>query len=231
MKTIAILQSNYIPWKGYFDLIDRVDEFILYDEMQYTKNDWRNRNQIKTASGPAWLTIPVDTKGKPLQKIEEARVTDHHWCRKHLNALRMNYSRAPFFPEYFPRIEELYRQCEEEEYLTRINERFLRAICEILGITTKISRSTDYHLIEGKTERLVRLVQDAGGSVYLSGPAAQSYIREELFKEAGITLTWMDYAGYRPYPQLFGDFIHNVSVLDLLFNTGKDAIRYIRERE
>ena len=172
MKTIAILQSNYIPWKGYFDLIDRADEFILYDEMQYTKNDWRNRNQIN-----------------------------------------------------------LYMQCAEEDLLTRINERFLRGICEILGITTKISRSSDYHLIEGKTERLVRLVQDAGGTEYLSGPAAKCYIQEELFKEADLTLTWMDYSGYRPYPQLFGDFVHNVSILDLLFNTGPEALSYIRNRE
>ena len=231
MKTIAILQSNYIPWKGYFDLIDRADEFILYDEMQYTKNDWRNRNQIKTAAGLSWLSIPVDTKGKPLQRIDEARVVDHHWCRKHLNALRMNYSRAAYFKDFFPRIEDLYMQCAEEDLLTRINECFLRGICEILGITTKISRSSDYHLIEGKTERLVRLVQDAGGTEYLSGPAAKCYIQEELFKEADLTLTWMDYSGYRPYPQLFGDFVHNVSILDLLFNTGPEALSYLRIRE
>lgn len=228
MKTVGILQSNYIPWKGYFDIIGLCDEFILYDEMQYTKNDWRNRNKIKTAQGTAWLTIPVDTKGKFSQKINEARVLDHFWCRKHLNALRMNYSRAPFFKMYIDRIEELYRQCEEEDHLSRINYLFLKEICAMLGIDTRISWSTDYELIEGKTERLVQLIKDAGGTQYISGPAAQDYIKEELFKEAGIRLSWMDYSGYPEYPQLFGDFIPDVSILDLLFNVGDAARDYMK---
>ena len=228
MKKIAILQSDYIPWKGYFDIIGLVDEFILYDEMQYTKKDWRNRNKIKTANGLAWLTIPIDTKGKFSQKINEAQVLDHFWCKKHLNSLKMNYSRAPYFKEYIGRFEELYALCENENYLSRINYLFLTEICRMLGITTKISWSTDYVLAEGKTERLVQLVKDAGGSEYLSGPAARDYIQDDLFRDAGLTLTYMDYTGYPEYHQLFGEFEHGVSILDLLFNEGPHARDFMK---
>ncbi len=227
MKKIAILQSNFIPWKGYFDIMNSVDEFILYDEMQYTRHDWRNRNQMKTSSGTAWITIPIDTKGKFDQKINEARVLDHHWCKKHVNAWKMNYSRAPYFKEYFPRFEALYEHCKEEEYLSQINYLFMKEICDCLGITTKISWSTDYTLTEGKTERLVNLVRDAGGTEYLSGPAARDYIEDHFFEEAGIALKYMSYEGYAEYPQLFGEFTHNVSVLDLIFNTGDQARNYL----
>lgn len=228
MKKVAILQSNYIPWKGYFDMINMVDEFILYDDMQYTRRDWRNRNKIKTPSGLQWLTIPVDTKGKYYQKINETRVNGHEWCDDHWRALSLNYAHAPYFKEYAPQIQALYEACKKEELLSRINYRFLTALCQMLGITTKITWSSDYQLADGKTERLVRLVQDAGGSEYLSGPAAKDYIVDECFENAHIKLTYMDYSGYPEYPQLFGSFEHAVSVLDLLFNTGAEAPNYMK---
>lgn len=228
MKKIAILQSNYIPWKGYFDLIGLVDEFILYDEMQYTKNDWRNRNKIKTAGGVKWLTIPVLTKGKPFQKINETQVRDSWWCQNHWKSLVLNYAKTPYFKRYADRIEGLYEQCAQETHLSRINYLFLTALCEMLDIHTKITWSSDYGLIEGKTERLVDLCQKAGGSEYLSGPAAKDYIVESLFEEAGIALKYMDYSGYPEYPQQFGDFEHGVTVLDLLFNVGPDARKYMK---
>lgn len=228
MKKVAILQSNYIPWKGYFDIINLVDEFILYDDMQYTRRDWRNRNIIKTANGTQWLTIPVVTKGKFFQKINETTVTDSKWCQQHWHAITLAYGKAPYFKEYAPRIRAVYDACESETYLSRINYRFLTELCDILGIHTKITWSSDYELVDGKTERLVGLVKSAGGDYYLSGPAAKDYIVDECFEKAHITLAYMNYDGYPEYPQLFGAFEHSVSVLDLIFNAGPDAPKYMK---
>lgn len=233
MKKVAILQSNYIPWKGYFDIIDSVDEFIFYDEMQYTKNDWRNRNKIKTQNGLIWLTIPCEAKGviSGGQRICDTKITDKRWAKKHWNSIQNAYAKAPYFKEYKSYFEDLYKSCENEEYLCKINYKFIYAINKILDIKTKITYSQDYGLIEGKTERLVDLVKKAGGSEYLSGPAAKDYIDENLFNEANIKLNWMDYSGYKEYPQLFTPFEHGVSILDLIFNTGRDAINYIRDKK
>ena len=232
MKKVAILQSNYIPWKGYFDIIDSVDEFIFYDEMQYTKNDWRNRNKIKTQSGLIWLTIPCETKGSisNFQKINETKITDKRWAKKHWNSIQLNYAKAPYFKEYKGYFENLYKSCENEEFICNVNYKFILGINELLGINTKITYDKDYGLIEGKTERLVDLVKKAGGTEYLSGPAAKDYIVKECFDKENIKLSWMDYSGYREYPQLFPPFEHGVTVLDLIFNTGKDAINYIRNK-
>jgi hypothetical protein len=227
MKKIAIIQSNYIPWKGYFDMIAAVDEFILYDDMQYTRRDWRNRNYIKTPRGLEWLTIPVDVKGKYLQKIRETRVSDPRWAQGHWSALVQNYSRARHFTQHRARFEELYLGCSEE-MLSRINFRFIAAVCEILEIRTKISWSMDYDLVEGKTERLVGLCKSAGATHYLSGPSARDYVDESLFDQEGIGISYMDYSGYPPYTQLHGDFQHTVTVLDLIFNEGPDARRFMK---
>lgn len=228
MKKVAILQSNYIPWKGYFDMINMVDEFILYDDMQYTRRDWRNRNKIKTPQGLHWLTIPVDTKGKFYQKINETRVMGHDWCQEHWKSLSLTYAHAPYFSAYAPRFQELYERCATLDYLSQVNHLFLTEICSMLGIQTKITWSSDYTLVDGKTERLVGLVRDAGGTEYLSGPAAKDYIVDACFDEAGIKLTYMDYSGYPEYPQLFGAFEHGVTVLDLIFNTGPQAPCYMK---
>ncbi len=227
-KRIAILQSNYIPWKGYFDIIRQVDEFILYDDMQYTRRDWRNRNKIVTPDGLLWLTIPVLSKGKYDQKINETKVADHTWVDSHWKSIQCNYARAKYFGKYEERIRGIYEACRKEEYLSRINTLFIREICDILEIRTKISRSSEYRLAEGKTSRLVQLVKDAGGDAYLSGPAAKDYIEEHLFSEEGIALEWMDYSGYPPYRQLSGHFEHGVSVLDLIFNEGERALEFIK---
>lgn len=229
-KKVAILQSNYIPWKGYFDIIASVDEFIFYDEMQYTKNDWRNRNKIKTPNGLHWLSIPVATKGHISQdvRIVDAKIVDNKWANSHWNTIKQFYKKAPYFNDYANIFEKLYKECEQEEYLCKVNYKFIYAINEILGIKTKISFSQDYGLIEGKTERLVDLVQKAGGTEYLSGPAAKDYIDENLFKEANIELEWMDYSGYPEYPQLNPPFEHGVTILDLIFNCGPEARKYMK---
>ena len=228
MKKVAILQSNYIPWKGYFDIIGLVDEFILYDDMQYTRRDWRNRNQIKTANGLQWLTIPVDTKGKFLQKIRDTLIADPSWAGNHWKAIRYSYAKTPYFKTYEPVFARLYERAARLELLSQINHLYLTEICRLLGIGTKIAWSSDYTLAEGRTERLAALVKSAGGDYYLSGPAAKDYIVDEVFEKAGIELAYMDYAGYPEYPQMHGEFTHNVSVLDLLFMTGPDAPKYMK---
>lgn len=229
-KKIAILQSNYIPWKGYFDIIDSVDEFIFYDEMQYTKNDWRNRNKIKTQNGLLWLTIPCKTKGaiSEFQKINETKIIDKRWAKKHWNSLENAYSKAPYFNKYKDLFKQIYCECAEEDFLCNVNYKFIFAINKLLGINTKISFDKDYGLIDGKTERLIDLVKKANGNEYISGPAARDYIDESLFKKANIKLSWMNYSNYKEYKQLYLPFEHGVSILDLIFNTGDEAINYIR---
>ncbi len=225
-KRVAILQSDYIPWKGYFDIIRSVDEFVIYDDMQYTKNDWRNRNRIKTAQGPQWITIPVRQESLH-QKINETRTIDQRWREKNWKALVTNYSRAPFFRECSPFFEELYLNCDEPN-LSRINLSFLTTITRILGITTPIRSSGDFSLAGGKTERLVNLCKQLSATEYLSGPAAQNYLDASLFTAARIKVTWVDYQGYPEYRQLFPPFEHGVTVLDLIFNEGPNANAYTR---
>ncbi len=226
-KKVAIVQSNYIPWKGYFDLINLVEEFILLDEVQYTRRDWRNRNKIKTPNGLMWLTIPVTIKGRYFQRIRETVIADPEWNRRHWKSIGHNYSRAKCFYEYRELFEDLYLGCSER-FLSQINYRFLSAICEILGINTKLSWSMDYRLIEGKTERLVDLCKQAGATEYISGPTAKGYIDEELFRQEGIMLQYMDYSGYPEYDQLFPPFDHHVSIIDLIFNEGPNAPTYMK---
>ena len=224
MKKVAILQSNYIPWKGYFDMIASVDEFILYDDVQFTKNDWRNRNQIKTPQGVQWLSIPV---GQNISRRIRDVETDSAWQAKHWKTLAANYRRAPYFNEIAAWLEPLYMD-HPLSHLSSLNRQFIEAICGYLSIPTKISYSWDYHLVDGKTERLVDLCMQAGASEYVSGPAAKDYIDEQAFREQGISFSWFDYAGYQEYPQLWGDFVHGVTILDLLFNCGKDSPRYMK---
>ena len=227
MKRVAIVQSNYIPWKGYFDLVNSVDEFILYDDMQFTRRDWRNRNLIKTPRGLEWLTIPVATKGRYLQKICDTALSDPGWGRAHWATLSHNYAKSPFFAQYREVLEPLYHEAAPR--LSETNFRFISAICGILGITTRISWSMDYRpLKEGKTERLVDLCLQAGATHYLSGPAARDYIDPAAFAAAGIALSYFDYSGYPEYPQQWGRFEHGVTVLDLLFNTGPQARQFMR---
>jgi len=225
-KKIAIVQSNYIPWKGYFDMIAAVDEFILYDDMQYTRRDWRNRNQIKTPQGLQWLTVPVKVKGKYFQTIRETEINGDDWQETHWRMLEQNYKKSPYFSE----IATIFRPLYERKYthLSPMNRDFIVTVCEYLGIQTKISNSWDYKLVEGKTERLIALCMQAGATEYVSGPGARDYLVEILFAEQNIRLSWFDYSGYPEYSQRWGEFVHSVSILDLLFNCGKDSPSYMR---
>jgi len=226
MKRVAILQSSYVPWKGYFDIIGSVDEFILYDDVQYSKNDWRNRNRIKTQAGTVWMTIPVRQTGRFGQPIREVEIGDPRWAAKHWKSIQTHYARAPSFPELAPILAGLYESASTEPLLSRVNEKFLRAICGLLGIETRITRSMDYQLRGNRVDRLVDLCEQAGAGEYLSGPAARSYLDESRFAEKGIAVRWMDYSGYPEHRQLFSPpFVHEVSILDLLLNEGPVGAR------
>ena len=225
MKKVAILQSNYIPWKGYFDMIAAVDEFILYDDVQFTKNDWRNRNRIKSQSGLQWLSVPV---GQDINRlICDVKLPDSRWQSKHWSTICHAYGRAKYFKSLAEKLEPLYLE-RKYDSLTELNRSLIEFVCDQLGITTKISCSWDYQFHTGQTERLVDLCIQAGGAEYISGPSAKSYLDTSLFLKKGLRLTWFEYSGYSEYPQLWGQFEHSVSVLDLLFNAGPGSERYMK---
>ena len=226
-KRLAIVQSCYIPWKGYFDLIHSVDEFILYDEVQYTPRDWRNR--IKTRDGALWLTIPVLTKSKTHQAIRDVTVSDGSWSARHWNSILHAYSKAPCFAEARAVLEPLFAPGGTKR-LSEINRSFLEAICRYLGVETPIRWSWDYRTDRrlGKTERLIDLCRQAHADVYLSGPSAREYIDAGLFKQAGIGLEFYEYDGYPEYRQMHPPFVHEVSIVDLLCNEGSAAPRFMK---
>ena len=224
-KKVAILQSNYIPWKGYFDLIASVDEFILYDDMQFTKNDWRNRNLIKTPQGTQWLSIPT---GKSInRRIRDVELTDHTWQIKHWKSILCNYKRSPYFSQVSLWLKDIYLE-ETHISLSEANRRFIDSICCYLEIGTIIRNSREYELADGKTERLVDLCIQACADEYITGPSARNYINSNLFHEKGISLTWFDYSNYPEYSQQWNGFTHEVTILDLLFNCGKSAVNYMK---
>jgi hypothetical protein len=227
MKKLLITQSNYIPWKGYFDSINIADEFILFDDVQFTKRDWRNRNQIKTKDGVQWLTIPVEVKGKYFQKINETKISDKDWGENHWTKICHSYSKAKYFNDYKNIFEKLYLNCNEE-YLSKINHMFLVAICDILGIKTKMIWSSDFDLLEEKTERLVDICRIRNATDYYSGPAAKAYMNESIFEKENIKVHYFHYSGYPEYNQLYGNFTHAVSIIDLLFNEGPNAKKFMK---
>ena len=228
-KVVAIVQSNYIPWRGYFDLIGGADEFILYDSVQFTRRDWRNRNRIKTPQGVRWLTIPVHSKGRYHQSIAETEIQDPAWADRHWRTICQHYAGAAGFDVWAGELEELYAASRDERLLSAVNERFLRGVCEMLGIETTITRCTDYAPAPGDaTGRLLALCHAAGAATYLSGPSARAYLDVERFEQAGIAVRWEDYSGYVEYPQRFGPFEPAVGIVDLLLNTGREARSYLK---
>jgi len=224
-KKLAVLQSNYIPWKGYFDIISSADQFIFYDHVQYTKNDWRNRNRIKTKNGIRWITIPVRIESLH-QSIAESRVSLSTWAKKHWRTLEMNYSKAPFFGEFAPYFERFYAECKSD-YLSEINQSLIKIVCDLLEIRTPLHKSSEFCMQGDPSAKLLSLCQQTESTIYLSGPSAKNYLDLERFREAKIEVEWMDYSGYKKYPQLYPPFEHAVTVLDLIFNTGGNARRYL----
>jgi hypothetical protein len=228
-KRVAIIQSSYIPWKGYFDIINMVDEFILYDDAEYSKGDWRNRNKIKTAQGLKWLTIPVRVRGRSHQKVKDTRIASKNWNRKHWHTISCSgYANAPYFDKYKGLFENLYMECKEN-YLSEVNYKFIKSICKVLDINSQISWSMDYEIkSDDSTKKIIDLCKQVEAEEYISGPSARNYIKEELFEESNIKLKYMDYSSYPEYDQLFGPFEHHVSIIDLIFNVGPNAHSYMK---
>lgn len=221
-KTILITQSNYIPWKGYFANIAQADVFIIYDDMQYTKRDWRNRNKVKSPGGLKWLTIPVEVKGKFFQKVNETKVNDSNWNVDHLNAIKNYYRTAPAFNENKDWLEDLYIGCNSM-WLTEINRYFIEHIMKYFGIETEIKDSREFELVEGKTEKLVSICEQLGAKQYLTGPAAKNYMSEDSFLEKGIGVLYSDYSIYKEYEQLYPPFEHGVTIIDVILNKSSDS--------
>ena len=227
MKKVAIVQSNYIPWRGYFHLIDEVDEFIIYDDAQFTKRDWRNRNQIKTPNGVLWLTVPVASKGRFHQQIRQTEINGQSWIDAHLRSLELNYSRTPYFQEVIGRLEPVYRN--KNTLLSELNSSLIKAVIDYLKIETKITNSSDYSYSgENPTEKLVELCVQSQASHYVSGPAARAYLDTESFESREIKTEWFDYGFYPAYPQPWGEFIDRLSIVDLLFNCGEESLLFLR---
>jgi hypothetical protein len=226
LKQVAIVQSNYLPWKGYFDLIASVDEFILYDDVQFTRRDWRNRNRIKTSGGVQWLTVPVVVKGRYHQLVNEVEIAGVEWARDHWRALEHNYRKADCFDDVAVLLKPVFLR--SWHMLSDLNREFIQLICGYLNIETTISSSSDYKLIEGRSERLADLANQAGATEYISGPAAMAYLDEEPFRQRDVGVRWFSYDGYSDYPQLWGEFVHEVSIVDLLFNCGPRSSNYLQ---
>jgi len=189
----AVLQSNYIPWKGYFDIIHDVDLFVFYDDVQYTKNDWRNRNRIKTDAGERWLTIPVGKDEN--RRVCDVRLPDVAWARQHWAHLRSAYGRAPYFATYRDYFEQLYL-ARQWRSLSELNQASIVGIArDLLGLRAAFRQSTEFCLTRAKADRLLELLGQAGADVYVSGPSARSYIGEAAFAAAGIQVEWKDYRG------------------------------------
>lgn len=223
-KRVAVLQSSYIPWKGYFDIIHDVDTFIFYDDVQFTYQDWRSRNRVIANGAPTWLTVP--TGGNIKRLINEVELADSGWQKKHWSTIRHAYTKSRHFREYSALAEDLYLGTSWKS-LSEMNQTFTRRIAGALGIRTEFRDSLEFNASGGKLDRLIDLLVKAGATHYLSGPAARSYIDPQRFDEAGIKLEYKDYAGYPEYRQLSHEFEHAVSVLDMLFNVGADAPHYI----
>ena len=223
MKRISILQPNYMPWRGYYKIIKNSDCVVLYDDVQYTKNDWRNRNIIKSAKGPIWLTIPVRVKNLN-QRINETYSVNNNWYEKHYKSIRQNYSKSRYYNKYIDNFQEFY-QNKKPRKITAIIENFNNIIFEILEISTKIIYSSDLGVTGNRNERLIRILKKLGADTYLSGPSASSYIDQELFKVNKIDIEWVSYQ-MPMYKQVFDGFIPNLSIVDLIFNTGTEANYY-----
>lgn len=229
-KRVAIVQSNYVPWRGYFDMIGSVDEFILLDDAQYTRRDWRNRNRIKSAQGSRWLTISVQVSGRYTQSIHDTLVADEEWSERHWDILRQQYAQADGFAETGEFVQELYGTAPGPR-LTDVNRHFLTRICAFLGIDTPITLSLDYDPEGTRTERLVDLAVKAGATEYVSGPAAKAYLEEEQFAARGIDVSWFAYPEYADYDQVHPPYDSRVSILDLILCTGGRAPAVYRATE
>lgn len=223
-KTIAILQSNYIPWKGYFSIIGKSDVFVFYDSVQFTKNDWRNRNQIQTSNGLLWLSVPVGQKIS--RKINEVQITEDGWQKKHYKTIKLNYQKAPYFKDYDGFLQTVFLE-KKWDKLSDLNQYLIKTISkEFLNFETEFIDDTALSFSGDPTEKLLQIVKSLNGTRYLSGPAAKDYLDESRFINNGIQLEYIKYE-FPIYRSTFSEFTHYVSVLDLLFHCGSSSREYI----
>jgi len=222
MKSVAIIQSNYIPWIGYFNIINNVDHFVLLDDVQYTRRDWRNRNLILTSKGQKWLTIPVNVKGNFNITIQEVFSTDDNWRRDHWNALINSYKKLPYFNIFEGLFRDQYLN-QKESNLSAINFGFISSINKVLDISTPLSWSTDFQgCPTEKSERLLHICKCLKADTYVSGKLAQSYLDVRRFNQEGVAVKWVNYPNYATESKMPG-FVVGVSVLDTIFRFGHDA--------
>lgn len=227
MTRVAVLQSNYLPWRGYFDMMAAVDVFVLYDTVQFTKRDWRNRNVIKTETGPKWLTVPVTSKGKYFQTIEDTAIADNTWARRHCGQIGGAYRRAPHFQYVQQELLTHLETLADESSLSAVNHSLLGRVKEMLGITTVLLPTPEVSNTLGRTERLAAICEKVGATTYVSGPAAQTYLDETVFRDAGIGVEWFSYNELKPYEQMHGEFDGRVSVVDLLAHCGPESRKWL----
>lgn len=231
MKRVTLLQSNYLPWRGYFDFMAKSDEFIVYDSCQYTVNDWRNRNQIKMADGIRWITVPVITKGRFGQRITEAEVVDHKWVKTHLGTLTTAISKAPYGRQVLDLLGDCYRGANDTRLLHEVNVSLLRAVHGYLGFACRLTDDSEYGVDDldelSPSAKVAELVHRAGGSRYLTGPRGLDYLEPADFTDRNIAIDVLDYSTLAPYPQLYGEFVDHLSVVDLLANAGERAAEHL----
>ena len=221
----VVLQPTYLPWVGYFGMIEIADIFVFYDDTQFVKQSWQQRNKIKTQNG--WILLIVPVLQKLGQKIKEVKINNNiNWYEKHWKSIMYNYNKAPFLKDHAPILREVYEK--KWEYLVNLNITLIKEITKILGLKTKFILSSELNVEDRKTNRLINILNKIGADEYVSGPAARSYIEIEKFKTERIELYWYEF-NHPSYSQLYGDFIPYLSVIDLLFNVGDEAINYIRE--
>lgn len=222
---VAVIQPNYLPWRGYFDCIAEVDLFVFYDDVQYTKNDWRNRNRLKSSQGAEWITVPV-LKSHLAQTIRDTRIDrGQPWVERHVKQIRANYGRAAHFAPIAEELFTLLRQ--ERELLADLAVDLTHWAMRQLAIATRTVRSSSLPGEGTRSSRLLALLAAVGATTYVSGPAAKAYIDIDAFRAAGVHLEYKRYA-YAPYPQLWGEFVPDLSIVDLLMNTGPAARAYLR---
>lgn len=227
MTKIAILQPNYIPWKGVFDLINRVDTFVFYDDVQYTTKDWRNRNKIKTENGSMWLSVPVLNKSRRHQLICDAMIDKtKHWQKDHFKKISFYYKKTKYFNEYKHLLDTIYLE-NQWNCLSELNIYSTMLIASEIGINANWIKSSDLKIHGSKNgEKVVKICKMLGCNEFINGPSSKAFMDEHLFKQNGIRLDYMSYS-YPEYEQAYEPFLHQVTVLDVLFNCGKDSKKFI----
>ena len=226
---VTILQPSYLPWLGFFEQMSRSDKFVLLDDVQYTRRDWRNRNRIRVRENWIWLTVPVQQKSRFSQSLLETRIDNSvSWRRKHLETLRQHYCKAPFFEKYFPRCQQVYEK--DWTFLFDLCLETINLIKEEMGIETPLLRSSEMKPGGEKTERLVSICRELGATHYLSGESGSNYIAEEGFSSQSIALEYQNYE-HPVYPQRYTGFVPHLSAIDLLFNCGEQSLGILKQDE